>query len=181
METTMTADAPPKGWFEARKTSLIWIGAGVTFAIACNVAAWFLWPSMTVAEPLDRLLLAVQCCGGIGIVALVLMQGLWRAVDTEGAEDPFANKESHAWKINQRVFSNTVEQAIIFAPIFLALSLRMQPEHAYMLPAMMTIWCVGRLLFWAGYRYKLEARAIGMDMTSITCNIAGIWLIATLF
>ena len=49
-----------------------------------------------------------------------MMQGLWRLPDTPGAEDPFANAESRAWKINQRVYTNTMEQALIFLPLFLA-------------------------------------------------------------
>ncbi len=126
-------------------------------------------------------MLALQCCAGIGFVALLMLQGLWRLKDTAEAEDPFANAESRAWKINQRVFSNTVEQALIFAPVFVALSIRMAPEDVYMLPALMTIWCVGRLLFWAGYRHSLNARIIGMDWTTVTTMITAIWFIITLF
>lgn len=62
----------------------------------------------------------------------------------------------------------------------MGLTLRMRPEHVYMLPALMTIWCAGRLAFWAGYRYALHARAIGMDWTTVTTLVTAIWLGATL-
>jgi hypothetical protein len=165
----------------ARRQTYRWIAAGLLSAVIVNVAAWLYWPRLDpVEQPTDRLLLALQCSAGVGFVALLMLQGLWRLPDRPGAEDPFANAESRAWKINQRVFTNTVEQALIFVPIFIALSIRMDPQHVHMLPAMMTIWCTGRLLFWAGYRHSLNARAIGMDWTTVTTMIAAAWFIATL-
>ena len=165
-----------------RRTAYRWIAAGLSSAVVVNVAAWLYWPRLDPLEQaVDRLLLALQCSAGVGFVALVMLQGLWRLPDNPGAEDPFANAESRAWKINQRVFTNTVEQALIFVPVFIGLSIRMAPQHVYMLPALMTIWCAGRLLFWAGYRYSLNARAVGMDWTTVTTVIAAAWFVATLF
>jgi hypothetical protein len=164
-----------------RKDAFRWIAAGLSSAIAVNVAAWLYWPRLEpLDQPLDRLLLALQCCAGVGFVALVMLQGLWRLPDRPGAEDPFANAESRGWKINQRVLTNTVEQALIFVPIFIGLSIRMDPKHVYMLPALMAIWCAGRFLFWAGYRHSLNARAIGMDWTTVTTMVAAVWFVATL-
>lgn len=166
----------------ARNNTYRWIAAGLASGIALNVLAWMYWPRLdALDQSIDRLLLALQCCAGVGFVALVMLQGLWRLPDSPGAEDPFANAESRGWKINQRVFTNTVEQALIFVPIFVGLSIRMDPEHAYMLPALMTIWCAGRFVFWAGYRHSLNARAIGMDWTTVTTAVAAAWFVATLF
>lgn len=166
----------------SRKSTLRWIAAGLTSATAANAAAWFLWPRLDpVVDPLQRLLLAVQCCAGIGFVALLMLQGLWRLPDRPMAEDPFANAESRTWKINQRVYTNTVEQALIFVPIYLALSIRMDATDVHMLPALMTLWCAGRLMFWIGYRQSLDARAIGMDWTTVTTLVAAAWFVATLF
>lgn len=165
----------------SRRGAFRWIAAGLATAVLANALAWQYWPRIApLSDPVDRLLLAVQCCAGIGLVALVMMQGLWRLPDAPGAEDPFANRESRGWKINQRVYTNTLEQALIFVPIYLALAIRMPAERVYMLPALMTLWCAGRLLFWAGYRYRLNARAIGMDWTTVTVVFAAGWLVATL-
>jgi hypothetical protein len=178
----MTEDEAATTSANERNITFRWIAVGLISGIAANAAAWFFWPRLDpIVDPVDRLLLAVQCAAGIGFVALVVMQSLWRLPDTPQAEDPFADGESRGWKINQRVFTNTLEQALIFAPIFLALSIRMSPEHVHMLPGMMTIWCVGRLLFWAGYRHSLNARAIGMDWTTVTAMLAAVWFVVTLF
>ena len=167
---------------ESRRSTLRWIALGLTSAIVANVAAWLFWPRMDpMFEPADRLLLAIQCCAAIGFVALLMLQGLWRLTDTPMAEDPFADAESPGWKINQRVYTNTVEQTLIFAPIYLALSIRIDPTAVYMLPALMTLWCMGRLMFWAGYRHSLNARVIGMDWTTVTTMVAAIWFITTCF
>ena len=42
-----------------------------------------------------------------------------------------SDAESTRFKINQRVMSNTVEQTLIFVPMFLALSIRMRPEDVW--------------------------------------------------
>ena len=75
-----------------------------------------------------------------------MLQGLWRIFDTAGAdEDPLGGLESQGFRINQRVFSNTIEQTAIFVPMFVALAIRMAPEHVFALPILMGIWCVGRM------------------------------------
>ena len=117
----------------------------------------------------------------LGFVALVMMQSLWRITEAPAAEDPFANAESRRWRINQRVYTNTLEQALIFVPVYLGLAIRMAPEHVHMLPAMMAVWCTGRILFWIGFHRTLYARAIGMDWTTVTTFVAAGWFIATLF
>ena len=56
---------------ESRRTTLRWIALGLTSAIVANVAAWLYWPRVDpILEPVDRLLLAIQCCAGIGFVDL---------------------------------------------------------------------------------------------------------------
>ena len=178
----MPGKVPTKTLTDQRKVTYRWIAVGLMSGILACAAAWFFWPRLDpIAEPVDRLLLAIQCSAGIGFVALIMMQSLWRLQDTPQAEDPFANAESQRWKINQRVYTNTLEQALIFAPIFLSLSIRMSPDDVHMLPAMMSIWCIGRLLFWAGYRHSLNARVIGMDWTTVTTMLAAVWLIVTFF
>jgi len=178
----MTEDAAAKALTNQRNITYRWIAVGLTSGIVANAAAWFFWPRLSpIAEPIDRLLLAVQCFAGIGFVALIMMQGLWRLQDLPQAEDPFANAESRKWKINQRAYTNTLEQSLIFAPLFLSLSIRMSPGDVHMLPAMMTIWCAGRLLFWAGYQHSLNARVIGMDWTTVTAMQTAAWLVVTFF
>jgi len=128
----MTDDVTARTLTAERSITYRWIAVGITSGIAANAAAWFFWPRFgPIAEPIDRLLLAVQCAAGIGFVALIMMQGLWRLQDAPHAEDPFANAESQRWKINQRVYTNTLEQALIFAPIFAPMFISLGYHPAY--------------------------------------------------
>jgi hypothetical protein len=158
-----------------------WIAIGFgSFAIAFPLA-WLLLPRLApIAAPVDRLLLAVQLAAGPSVVLLLVLQGLWRVQDSADAEDPFAGKETYAFKVNQRVMSNTLEQTMIFVPLFVALAVRMQPDQTYWLPLLMGFFCAGRLLFWAGYRRALHLRAPGMDWTTATTIVTLVLLVKTL-
>ncbi len=158
-----------------------WIAIGyTTFAIAI-LGAWQLAPRIDAVElPVDRMMLALQLCAAPAFVLLCILQGLWRIRETPEAEDPFANKESRGFKINQRVMTNTVEQLLMFAPIFIALAIRMDPASTYWLPILVTLWCTARLMFWVGYRRGLHYRAPGMDWTIGTTAVTMVMFLVTL-
>ena len=50
-----------------RSELLRWVAAGLTSACLANLVAWLWWPRMVpIEDPVDRLLLGVQCCAAIG-------------------------------------------------------------------------------------------------------------------
>ena len=160
----------------------MWISAGWTSFFVVLGICWAVWPRMApIADPGDRALFALQLCAAPAVVMLMMLQTLWRIGDTPQAEDPFANAESQRFKLNHRVFSNTLEQMAIFLPMFLALAIRIDPSHVFLLSILMAIWCAGRLLFWGGYHVGNNQRAIGMDWTSGTATVTLLALIWTLF
>lgn len=165
-----------------RKLTMVWIAYGCISYIIVLGAAWAFMPRPApIAAPIDRLLLALQLAAAPGFVMLLILQGLWRIFDNRGAEDPFAGKESQRWKINQRVLSNTLEQALIFMPIYLGLAVRMAPDQVYWLPLLMGLWCVARLMFWVGYQTAPHLRAPGMDWTTSTAAVTALLFAVTLF
>lgn len=182
MSTESRGNDPAPGGAAARKLAIQWSALGIGSFFVALAAAWtFLPRPAPVAAPLDRLLLAVQLAAACGFVMLLMLQGLWRASDTPGAEDPFAGKESRRWQVNQRVMGNTVEQMLIFLPIYLGLAVRMQPAQVHWLGLLMGLWCMGRLMFWAGYHQALHRRAPGMDWTILTTMCAAVLFVMTLF
>ena len=153
-------------WFEPRRRIAKWIAAGWSSFAVCALIAWKLWPrGEEIAAAVDRLIFAAQLCAAPGLLMLAMMQTLWRGFDEDGADDPWANAESRRFLVNQRVLTNTIEQTAIFVPIFVALSVRVAPPEVFVLPYLMTLWCMGRLLFWLGYNIGNDQRAIGMDWT----------------
>lgn len=168
-------------WYAPRRRVLGWITAGYTSFFVVFALVWALAPRLDpIAAPTDRLLLAVQLAAGPAAVVWLVLQGLWRVGDTVEAEDPLLGLESRRFKITQRVMTNTIEQAAIFVPMLLAVAVRTQPEHVFLLPWLVAIWCAGRLLFWAGYLVDPAWRAIGMDWTTCCAMITAGWLGYTL-
>jgi hypothetical protein len=167
----------------ARKLTGWWIAIGYSSFAVVMTLGWLLVPRLDpIAAPVDRLLLAIQLAAGPAIVLLLVLQGLWRMQDTLEAEaDPLAGSESRAFKINQRVMDNTIEQGLIFVPIYVAFAVRMEPEQVYWLPLLVGIWCLARLMFWVGYRLGPPYRAPGMDWTFGTAMVTTVLLVRTLF
>lgn len=167
-------------WFAPRRRILMWIAAGYTSFFAVFAATWWLAPRLApVPLATDRLLLAVQLAAGPAFVVMLVLQSLWRVGDTVEAENPLLGKESERFKVNQRVMTNTIEQAWIFVPMMLALAVRMQPEHTFALPIFVGLWCAGRVLFWIGYHLDPAWRAIGMDWTTGVATVTALWLVWT--
>lgn len=175
MTATTTALSP-------KALTLRAVAVGMTTAPLAFFSLWWTLPEVPLmASASERLHFALQLCAGPSLVAVVILFGCFRLLDTIDAEDPLAGKESHGWKINQRVLQNTVEQSLMFLPAFLALSIRLDPADARALPVLMSLWCVGRLLFWAGYRIAYHFRAIGFDWSLSATTITLGWLGYTLF
>lgn len=163
-------------WLAPRKAAIISIALGtISFPLALWVA-WAAWPETApIASAGDRIAFAAEHLTGVAAVVLLMVSGCFRVFDTAKAEDPFANAESQRWRVNQRVLSNTVEQALIFVPAILALAARVPPSQVHILPVLTCVWCAGRLLFWLGYRIKPSLRGPGFEWTIYSSMLALGW------
>lgn len=170
-------------WLEPRRRVMAWIFAGYTSFFVVFGLTWTFAPRLAPLQlASDRLLLAVQLAALPAAATMAILQGLWRVNDTVEAETRVLDGlESRRFKINQRVMTNTLEQTAIFAPMLVALAVRIDPEYTFVLPFLVGIWTVGRLLFWIGYQIDPVWRAIGMDWTSGCAWITAGWLLATLW
>ena len=153
-------------WLEPRKPLLRAITIGNVSWLGACAAAFALWPEVTLKSgPAERLAFAAELAVAPAAVGLLVLASCLRLFDSERAEDPFAGGESRAWQINQRVLQNTLEQAFIFLPPLFALALRIDERQLRVLPIAVSLWCMGRLFFWVGYRKALIWRAPGFDWT----------------
>lgn len=170
-----------KSWIEPRRASLMTIGLGMmTWPLVFGMA-WRLWPASRAVASADRVGYALELIVAPAIVLLSMILSCMRLMDNAGAENPFAGLESDRFKINQRVVTNTLEQGAVFVPLLLGLSMRLPSEHLKVMPIAVTIWCVGRLLFWAGYHVAPHWRAPGFDWTLLTTTLLAGWFAYTLF
>lgn len=153
-------------WMRARKRAWISIAIGTVTWVAAFGIGLKAWPAgPPLASVADRMGYAVQLLTGVSLLVLLMVSACFRVFDTAAAEDPFANAESNAWRIHQRVLQNTVEQSLIFVPALLALAVRVDAEHARLLPLLTALWCTGRVLFWLGYRISPMLRGPGFEWT----------------
>lgn len=166
----------------ARRDGLRSIAVAVLTWPLLAVAAWFLWPELApIASAADRLVFAVQLAVAPALLVALQVAGCARLFDNDGAENPFAGVESFAWRVNQKVLQNTVEQLAIFLPAFLALATRLEPDQVKALPVLMTLWCTGRIAFWAGYRIGVNHRSVGFNWTVFSSALTFFWLARTYF
>jgi hypothetical protein len=168
-------------WFAPRRPTLTHIGISMlTWPLALG-AVWALLPEVSRLDAAhDRFLFAVQWCAAPALVLLVMVMACMRIIDTEKAEDPFAGAESRRFQINQRVVQNTIEQMGFFLPALLALSIRIDPAHTRMIPALVLTWSIARVLFWIGYRMDPHYRSLGFGWTQNTGVLALGWFLVTL-
>jgi hypothetical protein len=168
-------------WIQARRATLLSIGVGTVSWVVAIAFAWKFWPvGPPILGPGERLAYAATLLAGVATVFLLLIASCFRLFDTAGAEDPFAFLETPAWKVNQRVLSNTVEQGAVFVPALLALAVRIAPDHVRILPILTFLWCAGRLLFWIGYRIGPAWRGPGFEWTLYSSVTALGWFVSTL-
>jgi hypothetical protein len=182
-EVTMTAGTSKSAvsvWIRARRPTLMVIGGGtVSWAIAFGLA-WLLWPTSPPVPPSDRVSYALQLGAAPAILMLLMIGSCFRLFDTVRAENPFEGAESQRFKINQRVLTNTVEQTWVFVPLLLALAPRLPSEQIKLLPIAVSIWCLGRVMFWRGYHVAPHWRGPGFDWTICTSGLLAGWFVYTL-
>src|SRR5262245_53604510 len=123
-------------WIAPRRPIIKAIGLGNLTFVAVLAAAYLAVPPVVLSDGIgDRLGFALELLAGPGVVTLIMVTSCMRLFDTPGAEEsPLAGNESRAWKINQRVVQNTVEQAWIFVPGLLALAVRLDATRLAILP-----------------------------------------------
>ena len=165
-------------WLAPRRAAVSSIALGtISFPLALWVA-WKAWPNVApIASAADRLAYAAEHLVGVAAILLLMVSGCFRVFDTAKAEDPFANAESQRWRVNQRVLSNTVEQAMIFIPAIFALAARLPPSQVHVLPVLTCVWCAGRVLFWVGYRIRPSLRGPGFEWTIYSSMLALGWFV----
>lgn len=169
-------------WLQPRKAMLKAINVGNLSWLSAAALAYAFWPQVAARPAVaDRLAFAAELAIAPAAVALLMVGSCFRLFDTAQAEDPFAGAESHAWKVNQRVLQNTVEQIVIFLPALFALSVRVDHARLQVLPMAVSLWCAGRLLFWLGYRKSVIWRAPGFDWTLNTTLSLMVLFVITLF
>ncbi len=126
-------------------------------------------PPPVADAPADRLAFALPLLGGPAALLLAMVLGTAVARALSDAYNPLTDAESPLYRASQRVLANTVEQSMVFLPVFLALAVALPADRLGWLELAVLLFLGARLLFWAGYLAHPYARAPGMTGT-LTVN-----------
>jgi len=155
----------------ARDKRLIPVLAAVSLGSAAVTLALFAVLASVVAAPegvnalQERLAYTARLSVWPALVLLAMAAGAMAVRARFQAFNPIEDAESRAYRVAQRVLSNTVEQTLIFLPALWALGTLLPVTSLGILPLATGLFVAGRLLFWAGYFVHPYARAPGMAMT----------------
>jgi hypothetical protein len=167
---------------EHRRNQLIGIAAALP-AILCVILTLTFAPRLfgAAALPADTpaarlafvahwlVLPAVTLLAG---VILAARRG-FHADAIEGTRTP----ASHGLEINLRYNQNTLEQVVLAVIAWTALALVLPHASLVLIPALATLFLVGRASFWIGYLLHPMGRAFGMVLTVLPTLGALGWLL----
>lgn len=153
---------------EQRRVALGMVSALLLSAVVLATLAWlppFAMPDLPTPEArlaftvrLDVLLFAWHGA----TIANVARQRFFSIRDIGGSEQAAA---SPAVLRANAVLQNTLEQAVFAFGSHLALAAQLSSRWVIMLPGLVGLFCLGRALFWMGYRGGAAARAFGFALT----------------
>jgi hypothetical protein len=83
----------------------------------------------------------------------------------------------HSFEINLRYNTNTVEQVVGAAIAWSGLAIALPHDRLVLIPAMASLFFLGRITFWIGYLFHPLARAFGMVLTALPTLGAYVWLV----
>lgn len=145
------------------------VSAAATFALFLLLAPIITTPAGLAALP-DRLAYTARLSMWPALVLFAMVAGVMAVRGRFQAFNPIEDAESRAYRVAQRVLSNTVEQTLVFLPSLWALGALLPADRLGVLSLATALFVIGRLLFWTGYAVHPYARAPGMAMT-FTVNL----------
>ena len=152
---------------------------GNAIGLLVYAAAYFACPAPHVADSTDaRIAFALWLCAAPALLVYTAFFSCLRLRDSAEAVNPLLGGETLRWKVNQRVLTNSVEQAAIFIPVLVALATRVDAAHVQLLPISVGSWVAARIAFWIGYRRSPSWRSPGMAWTHSTTLLTIAWLVA---
>ncbi len=118
-----------------------------------------------------RWMLLPGICLLLGVVVAARRGFVAQAID--GTRTP----ASHSLEINLRYNQNTLEQTVLACIAWAGLAMSLPIAHLVVIPAMATLFGLGRGAFWIGYLIDPMGRAFGMVLTALPTVVSYVWLV----
>lgn len=163
-----------------RKQWIAMVGAAaafVTLALLWHVRALFAGGGPALDDPASRMAFVLSWLVLPGLSLLIGIIGAARRGFYGDAIDGTRTPANHALEINLRYNQNTMEQVMLAALAWGALSVKLPHEQLFLIPAMAVVFFVGRITFFIGYLINPVGRAYGMTLTALPTLVAYGWLL----
>lgn len=151
-----------------QRTVLLGMGSAVGFSIAFVLAlhhGGVFVPPAGASSPEARIAYALRCDFW---AATALFAGIARIAaarfftnEIDGSVAPRAR----ALEIDRAYLTNTTEQLLLLVFAHVGLALVVAEHGLALIPILVTLFLVGRVTFWLGYRHSAPARAFGFGTT----------------
>ena len=171
---------------EHRRKILIGIAGSVP--AACTVGLVFFFTGRLFHQvalppdtPGDRLAFAARWMVLPGLSLLIGIVFAARRGFYADAIDGTRAPVNYAMEINLRYNTNTLEQALLAAIAWTALAVLVPVSSLVFIPAMASLFFVGRMTFWIGYLIHPMGRAFGMALTMLPILVSYAWLASSAF
>ncbi len=136
-------------------------GAGLALVL-WGLLAWLDgWPG-PIPDAGERIGLALKFAVLPAGFLLVVVQVVALTRLITGAIDPLTDEPTTWRRVDMRVLANTVEQTLIFLPLYLAVVMVIKADESPWLTALPVAFVLARIAFWVGYRVSPMGRAPGM-------------------
>ena len=165
-----------------RRNQLVGIaGALPAFAVVAltleNASSLFEFVALPSDDLYSRLAFALRwmllpgSCLLLGVIVAARRGFVPDAID--GTRTP----TSRSLEINLRYNQNTLEQTILACIAWAGLATSLPAVSLVLLPAMATLFAIGRVTFWVGYLIHPMGRAFGMVLTVVPTIASYAWLL----
>jgi hypothetical protein len=137
----------------------------------------FTFVALPADDPSSRLTFALRwmLVPGICLLLGVIIAG--RRGFIADAIDGTRTPSSRSLEINLRYNQNTLEQTLLACIAWAGLAISLPIAHLVLIPAMATLFAIGRFTFWVGYLIYPMGRAFGMVLTALPTIGSYAWLV----
>ena len=142
------------------------VAMGVSGNIIVSVVAYMAMRSRVpvLENPCDRLLYTIRWLFLSGMVIFVMAFNVARIRGQSAAINPLTGHE-HFVEVANRILRNTVEQFLLHAVGLVTLSTFLRADSMVAVPMFVSLFVIGRLVYWWGYSRNAMWRGPGWEIT----------------
>jgi hypothetical protein len=163
-----------------KRKLMLWASIPAFAAVALSAyyaRTLFVFVTLPDEGTATRLGFVVQCLLAPACMLWIGIQFAGRRFLYRDAIDGTRTPTNHGLEINLRYNVNTLEQLVLATFAWSNFALVAERDQLVFIPAMASLFVIGRATFWIGYLWRPVARAFGMILTALPTALTFLWLL----